>query len=104
MGMLIPFVTVTSRGGPHDDASYVAGYQCGRLDAKLAVVSTLDVLGARFDVVLAEASEPQADLLAMHHGFSLVRLGDPLLGWVCLRLVYVGRDAKDVEAVSDDGE
>lgn len=33
--LVMPFVTVTSAGGPHDDDAYVAGFEMGALDACL---------------------------------------------------------------------
>ena len=34
-GLLMPFVTVVSKGGPHEDESYAAGWEMGVLDARL---------------------------------------------------------------------
>lgn len=34
-GLVMPFVSTASQGGPHDDDSYVAGYEMGQLDAFL---------------------------------------------------------------------
>jgi len=65
-GLLMPFVTVTSRGGPHDDASYVAGYEMGQLDARLAAAAHHH-LGCP-EVVMLRCNLPQAELIAMRHG------------------------------------
>ena len=31
--LVMPFVVVTSAGGPYDDESYVAGFEASRVDA-----------------------------------------------------------------------
>lgn len=67
--LAMPFVTVTSKGGPHDDASYVAGWECGVLDVKL---SDLDPLtGECHEATVHTENIPQLDLIAMKHGFRL---------------------------------
>lgn len=62
-GLVMPFVSVQSKGGPHDDAAYAAGYAMGLLDAELG--------GSVFDQGRAIRIEDrqQADLIAMRHGF-----------------------------------
>ena len=65
-GLLMPFVTVTSRGGPHDDESYVAGYEMGQLDAQLAA-AVHHGLGCP-EVVVQRSNLPQAELIARRHG------------------------------------
>jgi len=64
--LVMPFVTVASKGGPHDDESYVAGYAMGLLDAKLA--SGIPEHSETINAV----SETQADLLAMRYGYRVV--------------------------------
>lgn len=64
--MVMPFVTVTSKGGPHDDDSYVAGYIMGTLDATLRVAATIN---ASFEATIEDPNMPQVDLLAMQHGY-----------------------------------
>ena len=63
-GLVMPFVTVASKGGPHEDRAYCAGWEMGKLDALLEHARP-PVHG---QPVLA-VSEPQADLLAMKHGY-----------------------------------
>ena len=65
-GLLMPFVTTTSNGGPHDDESYVAGYEMGQLDARLAAAAH-HKLGCP-EVVVQRKSLPQVELIAMRHG------------------------------------
>lgn len=74
-GLVMPFVTVTSKGGPHDDESYVAGYAMGQLDATLASGVP------KHDVTIRADCEAQADLLAMRYGYRSV-IGDVDDGWV----------------------
>jgi hypothetical protein len=63
--MVMPFVTVTSKGGPHDDDAYVAGFEMGRLDSELEYTTWPLVRTIRTENV------PQADLIAMRHGFRM---------------------------------
>ena len=86
--IVMPFVTVKSKGGPHDDEAYAAGYECGRLDAFLAgMVGPLIALPS-FTVTVSEVNVPQLDLIAMRHGFTTIRVDDPdemVEGWVTVR-------------------
>lgn len=78
-GLEMPFLPVASRGGPHDDGAYVAGYEAGRLDALLA--SCAATMECPDSLLLHEENADQADLIAMRHGFiAEVRL--PRDGWV----------------------
>lgn len=70
--LVMPYVTVTSRGGPHDDDSFVAGWVCGRIDAQL---STLVALRGTCSVWIPPEVAPQVDLIAMRHHY-LASLGD----------------------------
>ena len=65
--LLMPFVTVSSKGGPHDDDSYVAGWEMAQLDNRLAYAKF-----GGFDAgtaTLRRSNLPQVDLIAMKHGF-----------------------------------
>lgn len=64
-GLVMPFVTVASKGGPHDDQAYVAGYEMGKLDVEL--LTGLDA----FERTIRTDNVPQADLLAMRHGWKI---------------------------------
>lgn len=37
-GLVMPFVSVASKGGPYDDDAYAAGWAMGALDAKLGAI------------------------------------------------------------------
>lgn len=38
----VPFLPIRSKGGPHDDAAYMAGYEMGAIDILLGRVYTHD--------------------------------------------------------------
>jgi hypothetical protein len=63
--LAMPFVTVASQGGPHDDESFCAGWEMGVLSATLEAAS-LDALPVRRTV--RAANVPQADLIAQDAG------------------------------------
>lgn len=67
--LVMPFVTVTSVGGPHDDGSYVAGWTCGRLDARLGMFAHLGV--PSHVEWFAAALVPQVELIAMKNGYTV---------------------------------
>lgn len=65
----VPFVACRTQGGPYDDDSFVAGFQAGRIDARLTVAS---VVGANHVVEVAYTRlRKQIDLLAMSHGYTV---------------------------------
>jgi hypothetical protein len=67
--LVIPFVSVKSRGGPFDDAAYVAGWRMGQLDARLGGEGILRSLSHE-DAIRTE-DVPQADLIAMRHQYRM---------------------------------
>lgn len=69
MEMAMPFVTVVSRGGSHEDQAYTAGWECGGLDGRLAVLAALG--GISLSATIRTENVPQADLIAMRHGYRL---------------------------------
>lgn len=52
-GLVMPFVTVSSVGGPHDDGAYVAGYEMGALAVRLQMA---ELLGFEVGVVTVRAA------------------------------------------------
>jgi hypothetical protein len=62
--LVMPFVTVHSKGGPHDDESYIAGWTMGYLDAVLEHQKP-----AMHEDTIYQDSIPQADIIAMKHGY-----------------------------------
>ena len=79
-GLVMPFVAVASKGGPHDDDAYVAGYEAGQLDEALNVLALFGAVGP-IRRTLHDTNQGQADLIAMRHGYSVTftEAGD---GWV----------------------
>jgi hypothetical protein len=65
--LVMPFVTVASEGGPHDDTSYVAGWECGAVDARLQLCAA--VSAEPLPTVVQTVNLPQLDLVAMRHGY-----------------------------------
>jgi hypothetical protein len=61
-----PFVTTTEHGGPHDDESYLCGFEMGQLDAILNIPHIQNYM-----MIFQTASVKQADLIAMHHNFKM---------------------------------
>ena len=81
----VPFVTVASVGGPHDDLSYVCGFEVARLDAELGLLGTVDGdLAWTPDMPYHRTNVPQIDLGAMGHGFTVTEVGGDA-EWVYLR-------------------
>lgn len=64
--LVMPFVTTASHGGPHDDDSFVAGWECSRADAILTLLRP-----AAYEAQVREASVPQMDLIAMKSGYEM---------------------------------
>lgn len=64
--IVMPFIVVTSRGGPYADDPFVAGFDLGQLDSLLGVGRPRFLLRTvRSDCVV------QADLIAMRHGYEM---------------------------------
>lgn len=77
---VMPFVTVASRGGPHDDQSYAAGYAMGLLDQRLTVAEALNIDGCV--ETIRTTCTPQADLIAMRHGYVMETDASEIDEWV----------------------
>lgn len=63
--LAMPFITVLSRGGPHDDHAYTAGFEMGRLYGLMEAGQPLP------DCTVQTVNVPQLDLCAMKHGYLL---------------------------------
>lgn len=68
--LVMPFVVVTSNGGPYDDAAFAAGWNMGRLDIELELCAKMGAVPR--SLYLATQLAPQVDLLAMKHGFTVL--------------------------------
>ncbi len=83
--LVMPFVIVTSKGGPYDDQAFVAGWACGVFDVRLETIAAMGGLPmaqwVRTDTV------PQLDLIAMRRGFLLQTLEANEDGWTLVRPV-----------------
>lgn len=64
-GIMMPFVVCKSEGGPYDDDSFTAGYECGLLDHLLSHGPI------SYQCYIRVGNVPQADLIAMRHGFTM---------------------------------
>lgn len=75
--LAMPFVTVNSKGGPHDDESYVCGFEMGRLDA------TLPDAPDEYVETIHATNLAQADLIAMRNGYAATvdPRAEPVEGW-----------------------
>ena len=79
--MVMPFVTVESNGGPHDDMSYTAGWEMGGLYARMEFT----ILRLPFTLTMLAVSVPQADLIAMKYGYkTTVETHDEYPEWVVM--------------------
>lgn len=69
--LVMPFVVCQSKGGPYDDASFVAGWQAGEIDRALTAAEVSRATRVEWDMVHA-ALVPQLELIAMRRGFPSV--------------------------------
>jgi hypothetical protein len=81
--LVMPFVTVTSRGGPHDDQSFTAGWQMGWLYCHLEHVAPMF-----YSDTIREECRDQADLIAMKYGYQ-ARFEDAGDEWLFMSLTRV---------------
>lgn len=81
--LVMPFVAVTSQGGPYDDLAYAAGWEMGVIDVFLQVLPESQH-GHR--VHIREGNLPQADLVAMKRGW-VVTHSEPEDGWVLVTFI-----------------
>lgn len=82
--LALSFVSVQSSGGPHDDTSYVCGWEMGALDTYLMTTP----LG--HEQTIHEVNVEQADLIAMRRGFEMTSSEIVEDGWVAVSFRYVG--------------
>jgi hypothetical protein len=76
----LPLVTLASRGGPHDDDAYTAGWEMGALDAELTHRTPF-----LLEQLIRTVNREQADLIGMKHGY-LVDIIPVDHEWSSLRL------------------
>jgi hypothetical protein len=66
----MPFVVVTSVGGPYDDNAYVAGWEAKTIQIQLAGLAEQSGPLIMVALVLIE-NQPQIDLVAMQEGWTV---------------------------------
>lgn len=85
--MVMPFLPVASKGGPHDDDAYCAGWEAGLIDALLADPLAF---GCQHRVIHVE-NRGQADLIAMRHGWRAEFFAQDVDGWVGVEFVRLDK-------------
>jgi hypothetical protein len=76
MSLVLPFVVVESKGGPYADEPFVAGYQAGEIDARLAQAELIGADVVRVAMV-RRALLPQLELHGMRYGFNVLEPTEP---------------------------
>lgn len=79
MGLVMPFVVCASKGGPYDDASFVAGFECGQIDRQLGQEAPRRYAP---DLPVHAGNVPQLDLIAMRNGYVVTFEDSMTEGWV----------------------
>jgi hypothetical protein len=74
MSLVFPLVVCASNGGPYDDAAFVAGYEMGLFNQRCLSARAWSLF--QFTATIRRANLPQADLIAMHHGLSMLEQSD----------------------------
>lgn len=92
-GIVMPFVVVTSKGGPYDDAAYVAGYEAGVLQTRFDSAEVLLTTTITCEMPFHTENIPQLDLIAMRNGWT-VESEDAGDGWTYCTF----RRVRDTEA------
>ena len=70
-GFVMPFNVCTSKGGPYEDQSFVAGFQTGAIFAMLEAAKAVGAASTLPHPVYVELLD-QLDLIGMQFGFELV--------------------------------
>ena len=97
----MPFVTVASKGGPHDDQAYTCGYEMGYLDATLDALSQAGT-ATSWQVTIHRVNLAQADLIGMQYNLTMSEghWTDPTIDdqtredWVPVKFDWPTRDAE----------
>lgn len=88
--LVVPFVTVTSKNGPHEDQAYTAGWEMGLLYEKLrATPHEMQIITIRTENL------PQADLILMKYGYTSEKIQQEpdVPEWT--RLVLIPKEESD---------
>jgi hypothetical protein len=79
--LVMPFVTVKSVGGVHEDSAYAAGWEMAQLNERLRLLGE-----KRVRATIRRENAPQADLIAMRYGYTGSTHATDADEWVELRL------------------
>ena len=66
--ILMPFLPVQSKGGPHEDNAYTAGWEMGMLWHRLETACMIGI-PSEGSLAIRRDNREQADLIAMHFGY-----------------------------------
>jgi hypothetical protein len=69
--LILPFVCVSSKGGPFDDEAFTAGFECGMLWDLLGGLRDGEVPFTDEPVLVRASLRVQADLMAMERGYTM---------------------------------
>lgn len=78
-GLIVPFQVVQSKGGQYDDEAFVAGYQTGEIDTKLAMAAAVGLPEVKLPIV-RRALLPQLELHGMRYGYTTMAATQPIPG------------------------
>lgn len=73
---VVPFKVCQSGGGPYEDEAFVAGYQTGEIDTKLAMAASVGIPEVKLPIV-RRALLPQLELHGMRYGYTTMTVPDP---------------------------
>lgn len=81
-GLVVPFTSLASSGGPYEDKAYAAGWEMGALMALLSLHREHVHVHAQ---MIREQNREQAELIAAHNGYTVAfsAAGD---GWLLVSL------------------
>ena len=71
---IMPFVTIDTNGGEHEAESYLAGFEMGAADARLAIAAI--ARAERLVVAVRRSNLPQLRVIGARHGFTIEGDGD----------------------------
>lgn len=86
--LVMPFVSVASKGGPYDDSAYCAGWAMGALDTRLATLALVSL-----SETVRTDDLGQADLVAMKNGYAMQRHESEVEGWTFVEFTRLSVDA-----------
>lgn len=82
--LVMPFIVCASNGGPFEDQAFVAGYECGLLDAELEFSADVKITRTMRSDNLA-----QVDLIALKNGYTIETTESHDGGWATVEFTAV---------------